>query len=58
MNQIGEVGEQRLALFSEQWQQWDTPCHQVSETAAKQIPVHVFLHLLSFLLSRETDIVR
>ena len=56
--QAGEVGEQRLSLFSEQWQQWDTPHRQDSTTTTEQISVHILLQQPCILIRSTTDILR
>lgn len=48
MLQASEVGEQRLSVFSEQWQQWDASCRQVFTAATWQIQVLLLLLLLLF----------
>lgn len=48
MLQASEVREQRLSVFSEQWQQWDTSCCQVFTAASWQIQVLLLLLLLLF----------
>lgn len=56
--QAGEVREQRLPVFSEQWQQWDTPRRQDSTTTTEQISVYILLQQPCILIRSKTDNLR